>query len=246
MADERWQDLEHSGRGNGERFRRGEWRDEDAVFGPYGREPSGYRREGGGAWRDNGGAWRDMGDGRFASGRGAEWERDYEGRPSRRGGYERWDYGRDYGAPSYRGYGRGGDDRNLRGEQDRGWLDRAADEVSSWFGDEEAQRRRSMDEIGNGRRGLGPKGYVRPDERIREDVCDRLCDDAMVDASDIEVAVAGSEVTLTGTVESRRERRRAEECAERVTGVTHVQNNLRVAREGTSRTGIAPPTPPFI
>ncbi|HYJ91937.1 MAG TPA: CBS domain-containing protein [Pyrinomonadaceae bacterium] len=29
---------------------------------------------------------------------------------------------------------------------DRGWLDRTADEVSSWFGDEEAERRRRMDE----------------------------------------------------------------------------------------------------
>jgi osmotically-inducible protein OsmY len=31
-----------------------------------------------------------------------------------------------------------------RGE-DRGWWDRASDEVASWFGDEEAERRRRMD-----------------------------------------------------------------------------------------------------
>lgn len=237
MADERWQDLEHFGRGREDRGRRPGWRDEDEAFGPYGREPPGYRRESGGAWRDV--------EPPFAV-RGRGWERDYDERPYwGGGGYNRWDYGRDYGAPPYRGHGRDAG-RGPRGEHDRGWLDRAADEVSSWFGDEEALRRRNMDEMGAGRRGLGPKGYVRPDERIREDVCDRLCDDSLVDASDIEVAVAGSEVTLTGTVESRRERRRAEECAERVTGVTHVQNNLRVAREGTGRTGIAPPTPPFI
>ena len=38
-------------------------------------------------------------------------------------------------------------DRNDRGQpDDRGFLDRAGDEVRSWFGDEEAERRRRMDE----------------------------------------------------------------------------------------------------
>ena len=102
--------------------------------------------------------------------------------------------------------------------------------MSSWFGNEEAQRRRDQDEQTRSRRGRGPKGYVRSDERIREDVCDRLADDHLVDASEIEVTVASSEVTRAGTVDSREERRRAEECAERVSGVSHVQNNLRVTR----------------
>lgn len=39
----------------------------------------------------------------------------------------------------YRGGGRGGDD-------DRGFFDRAGDEVRSWFGDDDAQRRRERDE----------------------------------------------------------------------------------------------------
>lgn len=108
-------------------------------------------------------------------------------------------------------------------QEDRGFLDKAADEVSSWFGDEEAERRREMDH-----RGRGPKGYVRSDSRIHEDVCDRLADDWIVDAGDVEVTVADREVTLSGTVASREERRRAEDCAEAVAGVTHVQNNLRV------------------
>ena len=86
-----------------------------------------------------------------------------------------------------------------------------------------------MDHEREGRhRGRGPKGYTRSDDRIREEVCDRLTDDPVVDASDVEVNVSNSEVTLSGTVDSREERRRAEECAERVSGVTHVQNNLRV------------------
>lgn len=96
------------------------------------------------------------------------------------------------------------------------------------------------------RRGMGPRDYVRSEARIREDVCDFLSDDPLVDASEIEVSVAGSEVTLAGTVETRRERRLAEDCAERVSGVTHVQNNLRVAREQAEGAGIPAPTPPFI
>jgi osmotically-inducible protein OsmY len=82
-------------------------------------------------------------------------------------------------------------------------------------------------------RGRGPKNYSRSEDRIREDVSDRLSDAADVDASDIEVAVNGSEVTLTGTVDSRRAKRRAEDLADDVSGVKHVQNNLRVADRNT-------------
>jgi hypothetical protein len=41
--------------------------------------------------------------------------------------------------------GQGGRDRDYRGD-DRGFFDRAGDEVRSWFGDDDAQRRREMDE----------------------------------------------------------------------------------------------------
>jgi hypothetical protein len=40
---------------------------------------------------------------------------------------------------------RGRDDRGRHGNE-RGWFDRAGDEVSSWFGDEDAERRRRADE----------------------------------------------------------------------------------------------------
>jgi osmotically-inducible protein OsmY len=81
-------------------------------------------------------------------------------------------------------------------------------------------------------RGRGPKGYARSDERIREDVSDRLTDDPHVDASEVEVTVQDREVTLSGTVNSRFEKRHAEDIAESVSGVTHVQNNLRVEPRG--------------
>ncbi|WP_374301223.1 BON domain-containing protein [Paracoccus sp. (in: a-proteobacteria)] len=135
---------------------------------------------------------------------------------------------------SGRGYGRredhGGRDRS------RDWSDRAGDEIASWFGDEDAQRRREMD---SGHRGRGPKNYSRSDDRIREDVSDRLSDDRHIDASDIEVSVSGGEVTLDGTVENRFAKRHAEDLAESCSGVSHVQNNLRVKdrRAGAGMTG---------
>ncbi|HEX2555913.1 MAG TPA: CBS domain-containing protein [Microvirga sp.] len=82
--------------------------------------------------------------------------------------------------------------------------------------------------------GRGPKGYQRSDERIREDINERLTDDALIDASEIEVAVQGREATLTGTVRTRTEKRRAEDIAESVPGVAHVQNNLRVGEHGAA------------
>jgi len=121
-------------------------------------------------------------------------------------------------APNYRNRG-----------EDRGWWDRASDEVSSWFGDDEAEMRRRADERYEMRhQGRGPKGYRRSDERIREDVSDRLTDDPYIDASEITVTVKDGEVTLDGNVDSRFARRRCEDMTEAVSGVGHVQNNLRV------------------
>ena len=86
----------------------------------------------------------------------------------------------------------------------------------------------------SGHRGRGPKGYQRSDTRIEEDVNERLTDDPRLDASEIQVHVSKSEVTLTGNVESREARRRAEDIAEGVSGVSYVMNNLRVRQHGTS------------
>ena len=93
--------------------------------------------------------------------------------------------------------------------------------------------RRKMD----ARRGRGPKGYQRSDERIREDVSDRLTDDYYLDASDVEVQVSGAEVILTGTVNSRNEKRRAEDLAESAKGVKNVENRIRVKQGDRSAYG---------
>ncbi|HEX6095687.1 MAG TPA: BON domain-containing protein [Thermoanaerobaculia bacterium] len=79
-------------------------------------------------------------------------------------------------------------------------------------------------------RGRGPKNYQRSDERIREDVCERLTMDHDVDASDVEVSVREGVVMLEGTVRERQAKRIAEDICESVRGVKDVQNNLRVTR----------------
>ncbi len=140
-------------------------------------------------------------------------------------------YGSGYTAGSYgagTGYSRGYDN-------DRGFFERAGDEIASWFGDDDAARRREKDH-----RGAGPQNYARSDQRILDDICDRLTDDSYVDASDITVTVQEREVTLDGTVTSRQAKRRAEDVADNVTGVGHVQNNLRVKdrQSGDTRTNI--------
>jgi hypothetical protein len=75
--------------------------------------------------------------------------------------------------------------------------------------------------------GRGPKGYQRSDDRIREDVCERLTHHPEIDAGEIEIQVRSGEVTLTGTVNRREEKRMAEDVAESVSGVKDVHNQLR-------------------
>ena len=51
--------------------------------------------------------------------------------------------------------------------------------------------------------GVGPQGYQRSDERIREDINERLTQHGRLNARDIQVEVKDGEATITGTVESR-------------------------------------------
>lgn len=146
------------------------------------------------------------------------------------------------GPQAWRGREQGENERDLDRDRERGgrgFLDRAADAVASWFspGDDSDRDRREMRE---GHRGRGPRGYRRSNERITEDVHDRLTEDPWVDATNIQVQVENGEVTLTGTVPDRAAKHRAERVVEDVAGVDHVQNNLRVE----SATGSNPLTSP--
>lgn len=132
---------------------RSDWRGQDRSS--YGAQGYGQRQERGG-WNDGDRDWNDHGSrsyGNYGGYSGQDRDRDYGQR-----NYGNSDWGsRDSGARSYgqqdqgRSYGydrdrnRGGDD--LRGyDRDRGFFDRAGDEVRSWFGDEEAERRRRQDQ----------------------------------------------------------------------------------------------------
>jgi hypothetical protein len=188
---------------------------------PPGRDPRGRRAPND---RDN---WDDAREARRADYREPGARADYrteqgltrEDRDAIDGPYT--DYGRAFG-----GYGAGGgytpNPEEGTGREQRSWSGR--DDPGAWFGGPHAEKAHPF----GPHRGRGPKGYTRSGERIREDVSDRLMEDSHLDPSDIEVSVTGTEVTLDGTVDSRGAKRRAEDHAEDVTGVTHVQNNLRV------------------
>lgn len=159
---------------------------------------------------------------------------DFGGQDYTRGSYgsSRGGYGqRNYGASSYGAsmYGRGGShipDRQYDRDE-RGFFDRASDEVMSWFGDDDAARRRKLDHRED-HRGKGPSGYTRSKERLLEDANERLMHDPSLDASKITVTCENNEITLDGTVDSRSAKRRAEDIVDDISGVKHVQNNLRV------------------
>jgi hypothetical protein len=79
--------------------------------------------------------------------------------------------------------------------------------------------------------GRGPRGFTRSDDRIKEEVCERLTDHPDLDATDIEIKVHNGEVTLSGTVNERWNRRVAEDLAESVSGVKQIQNQIRFQEE---------------
>lgn len=76
--------------------------------------------------------------------------------------------------------------------------------------------------------GMGPQNTQRADQRVEEDVCDRLTAHGHLDARTISVSVKDGEVTLTGTVDSRQAKRVADQIADGVAGVKDVHNQLRV------------------
>ncbi len=83
--------------------------------------------------------------------------------------------------------------------------------------------------------GYGPTSYTRADDRITDDINDRLTWDPRIDATDINVSVSDGIVTLTGSVDSRRDKRIAEDIVDDVSGVWDVNNQLRVRNRGYYR-----------
>lgn len=187
------------------------------------------------------GGGRDRGEPEPGSRRGAAWYGTGEDDRHAAGGR----YGSSYGATSRSGLY--GDDDAASG----GSIPRGRHYAVGRHGSESMGMSAGLQRGLGGMAGKGPKGYVRSDERIREDVCDCLTDDPHLDASSMEVEVENGEVTLSGTADSREAKRHAENLIDRVRGVKDVHNSLRVRdvadkagdsgkRSGTANPGVGP------
>jgi osmotically-inducible protein OsmY len=86
----------------------------------------------------------------------------------------------------------------------------------------------------------GPKGYVRSDERLHEEICECLIARPRLDIADVTVTVAAGKVVLDGSVPDRHTRFAIEDIAEDTWGVKAVENRLRV-REKAGALGMHPP-----
>jgi BON domain len=86
--------------------------------------------------------------------------------------------------------------------------------------------------------GTGPKGYQRSDERLREDISERLMQAGNLDSSEVTVNVSGGKVTLEGTVTDRYMKHAIEDLVDACPGVQDIDNRIRVDRSmGGSASG---------
>lgn len=147
--------------------------------------------------------------------------------------------------------GLGGDVRGLGGDiqslYGRGGQDDVFVDGNDLGGGRRSRRNRNRNQNGvglSGRNdftGRGPRNYRRDDQQIQDDVCEILARHPQIDASEIEVAVRGGEVTLRGTVIDRQMKLLAERVIDRVPGVVDIYNEVRVDRQGAAAgTGFAP------
>ena len=131
-------------------------------------------------------------------------------------GWDRGDEWRDWGR---------GETGDLRGREG-GWGG-----YGSYDRERTSEGRRYPEPQQQGRyAGRGPKNYQRSDERIREDVVERLTDHPDLDATDIDVEVQHCEVTLRGEVDERYAKHLAEDLAGQVWGVHDVHNQLHIRK----------------
>ena len=229
-------------RGSGMDYNPGGYRSENrGSFGnagnDYGQSDWNRQRNYGNEGNWNSRNWQQSGAGNW----GSDYGRQDWNRGAMNMGYNQQDYGNrgygnryentNYGSNRGSDYNRGwNSDRNrdTGHHGDENWWEKTKDKVSSWFDSDDDRRDRSRDYSG-GHRGKGPSDYRRSEARIREDICDRLTDDDRVDASNIRVQIENDNtVILSGTVNSREEKRRAEDLVESISGVRDVENRLRV------------------
>ena len=78
--------------------------------------------------------------------------------------------------------------------------------------------------------GKGPRGYVRRDERIYEDVCEVLTCNDEIDASRVEVAVKAGKLLLTGHVATQWAKHEIEKISRLCPGVKEIENKLELLK----------------
>jgi hypothetical protein len=83
----------------------------------------------------------------------------------------------------------------------------------------------------------GPKGYQRSDDRLREEIIDKLLQQSDIELDEIEVDVSGGKVTLSGTIDNRRVKHQIEDIVDSVWGVKDIANNLRIRSNSENRSG---------
>ena len=76
--------------------------------------------------------------------------------------------------------------------------------------------------------GRGPRGWTLRDDRLIEEVSDRLMEDRLIDARGVEVSANAGVVTLAGEVPGASDVAHAEMLARQTAGVTQVVNRLVV------------------
>ncbi len=251
-----WQSPESDGRE--ERFQPRGAQGERAPFGPQpGREQSGPRGYDEDLYYGSGSRYAgmrgmdDYDDGMFDS-RGSGYSQGRQG-PSRnpdqnlgQGSYGQPDlgqggYGQYGGSRTHQGeygYDASGQSRRGQGRTEQANRDRGATGSGQGGYGEYGGRNYGMGQAYSGSlggqeergrfRGHGPKGYRRSDERMTEDLNERLTEDAMLDATHITVEVRDGVATLQGTVESRWMKHRAEDIADGCSGISDVRNEIRV------------------
>jgi|GEM_PF-3629468 len=78
--------------------------------------------------------------------------------------------------------------------------------------------------------GTTPKNFKRSDERIYDDICQKLSQEGHFDVSDVEIKVESGEVSLEGNIENRSDKHRIEMLVDSIMGVKDITNNLKIAR----------------
>ena len=74
--------------------------------------------------------------------------------------------------------------------------------------------------------GKGPRGWTLTDSRLIDEVSDRLMEDRLLDAREVEVSAGAGVVTLSGEVPGASVVAHAEMLARQTTGVREVRNQL--------------------